>query len=274
LRAERPDIVIHVRGDAGFGTPRMYEVCEANNLFYTFGFSSNSRLKRLTDELLKTAEEQFEKTKQKARLFDCFQYQCDGWSFTRTVVAKVECHAQGTNRRFVVTNVPSSCPLPPEATSVGTAPAEMAPVEVTRPKPSGISTADEGEIVYDEYIQRGESEHRMDELKNGLHMDRLSCHRFMANFFRLLLHTAAYNFLNAVRDDPRLPDVLRVGQPCTWRTHVIKVAAEVVQTTRRIILRLAAQWPWWPLYKAVSARSGATLESTTGFMPVAFIASS
>ncbi len=33
----------------------------------------------------------------------------------------------------------------------------------------------------------------MDELKNGLSMDRLSCHRFMANFFRLLLHTAAMN---------------------------------------------------------------------------------
>jgi hypothetical protein len=46
LRKERPDIVIHVRGDAGFGVPWMYEVCEKNGLFYTFGFSTNARLKQ------------------------------------------------------------------------------------------------------------------------------------------------------------------------------------------------------------------------------------
>jgi len=95
----------------------------------------------------------------------------------------------------------------------------------------------------------------MDELKNGLHMDRLSCHRFMANFFRLLLHTAAMNLLNAQRDDPQLPEVLRKGQPCTWRTLVIKVAAVIVQTTRRIVVRLAGQWPWWPMYQSVADRS-------------------
>ena len=259
LRAERPDIVIHVRGDAGFGVPRMYEVCEANGLFYTFGFSSNPRLKRMTNELLQQAEKQFEETKEKARLFDCFQYKCDDWRFARAVVAKVECHAGGTNRRFVVTNLPSQSPLA-WPLSEPAAPAGTAPV---LPKPPGITTAAQGGIVYDHYIQRGQSEHRMDELKNGLHTERLSCHRFMANFFRLLMHTAAYNLFNALRDDARLPQVLRVGQPCTWRTHVIKVAAEVVQTTRRVIIRLAAQWPWWPFYKAVSARSAA-------FTPVVF----
>jgi len=320
LRAERPDIVIHVRGDAGLATPQMYEVCETNGLLYTFGFSSNARLKSLTDDLMKKAEAQFEETKEKVRLFACFQYRCDGWSVTRPVIAKVECHAGGTNRRFVVTNVPSSCPLTPgltdtapveaailatapidtapintapiqtapiETAPIQTAPVETAPVaappatepikaapvETAQPQPTGITTADEGEIVYDDYIQRGESEHRMDELKNGLHMDRLSCHRFMANFFRLLLYTCAYNFLNAVRDDSRLPDVLRVGQPCTWRTNMIKVAAEVVQTTRRVIIRLAAQWPWWPLYQAVSARCIA-FAPTVRITPVAFAPSS
>jgi len=261
LRAERPDIVIHVRGDAGFGVPWMYEVCEANGLFYTFGFSSNARLKRMTDDLLQQAEKQFEETKLKARLFDCFQYKCTDWAFARAVVAKVECHAAGTNRRFVVTNLPSECRLPPWPPETA-APAEAAPVETVPSKLPGITTAAQGEIVYDHYIQRGESEHRMDELKNGLHTDRLSCHRFMANFFRLLMHTAAYNLLNAVRDDPSLPQVLRVGQPCTWRTHLMKVAAEVVQTTRRVIVRVAAQWPWWPLYKAVSARVAAFTTTT------------
>lgn len=271
LRAQRPDIVIHIRGDAGFATPLMYEVCESNELFYTIGFSSNARLKDLTDKLLEMAEKQFAETNQKARLFECFQYQCNSWSSPRSVIAKVECHAGGTNRRFVVTNLPSSCPLmamPREAARL-----ESAPLETARPKLPAITTAVEGEMVYDDYIQRGESEHRMDELKNGLHTDRLSCHRFMANFFRLLLHTAAYNFLNAVRDHPSLPKVLRVGQPCTWRTNLIKVAAEVVQTTRRVIIRVAAQWPWWPLYKAVSDRCAA-FAPASGFKPAVFASSS
>ncbi len=225
LRRERPDIRIHVRADAGFGLPLMYELCERNGLTYTFGFSTNPRLKRLTEGLMARAAGQYDQTRQKQRLFDCFSYQCDGWPFSRTVIAKAECHGGGTNLRFVVTNLPD------------------------------VATPADGGRGYDDYVQRGESEQRMDELKNGLHTDRLSCHRFMANFFRLLLHAAAFNLLNAVRDDPALPEVLRVGQPCTWRTRVIKVAAEVVQSTRRIVVRLAAQWPWWPMYRAVARRS-------------------
>jgi hypothetical protein len=240
LRKERPDIVIHIRGDSGFGMPWMYEMCEKNGLFYTFGFSSNPRLKRLTEELMQSATTEHEQTKQKARLFECFNYKCDSWAHARTIIAKAECHDGGTNRRFVVTNLMS-------ASALGNGLPE--PAESLQ-----ILTAAQGEATYDHYIQRGESEHRMDELKNGLHMDRLSCHRFMANFFRLLLHTAAYNLLNAVRDHPDVPEGLRVGQPCTWRTNLIKVAAEVVQSTRRIIIRLAAQWPWWPAYHAVSVR--------------------
>jgi len=225
LRKARPDIKIHVRGDAGFGNPGMYEICEQNGLTYTFGFASNARLKKLTEALMQRAAEEYKKTGKKARLFECFQYKCDSWSQPRTVIAKAECHAGGTNLRFVATNLPQ------------------------------IERAKQGEQTYDDYIQRGESEHRMDELKNGLKMGRLSCHRFMANFFRLLLHTAAMNLLNATRDDPKLPEGLRHGQPCTWRTQLIKVAAVVVQSTRRVMVRLAGNWPWSHLYQLVGQRA-------------------
>lgn len=231
LRQERPDIAIHVRADAGFGLPLMYKTCEENLLSYTLGFSSNPRLKKLAESLMQRAAEQYERTKQKARLFECFQYQCDSWEQPRMVIAKAECHAGGTNLRFVVTNLPAE-----------TSPADWPSDPV-------------GRLIYDDYTQRGESEHRMDELKNGLHTDRLSCHRFMANFFRLLLHTAAFNLLNAVRDSDQLPEVLRVGQPCTWRLKLIKVAAEIVQTTRRILVKLAANWPWQHFYESVAARA-------------------
>lgn len=224
LRQARPDIAIHVRADAGFGLPLMYEICEKHSLTYTFGFSSNARLQAITQPLMQQAVEQYEQMKEKQRLFDCFMYQCASWSHQRTVVAKAECHQQGTNLRFIVTNR------------------------------ENVLTAADGEREYDDYIQRGESEQRMDELKNGLKMDRLSCHRFMANFFRLMLHVAAMNLLNAARDDEMVPPVLRAGQPCTWRSMLIKVAAVIIQSTRRIVVQLAGHWPWWPMYQSVGQR--------------------
>lgn len=232
LRKERADIHIHVRGDAGFGVPWMYEICEKNGLSYTFGFSTNARLQRLTEPLMQRAVDDYERSRQKQRLFDSFPYQCDSWQHPRTVIAKAECHSLGTNLRFVVTNRPNVSSSDDAA---------------------GFASA--GQREYDDYIQRGESEQRMDELKNGLSMDRLSCHRFMANFFRLLLHTAAFNLLAAVRQSNELPEVLRVGQPCTWRSMLIKVAAVVIQSTRRVVVKLAGNWPWWRMYFSVGQRA-------------------
>lgn len=45
----------------------------------------------------------------------------------------------------------------------------------------------------------GDSEHRIKELKLGLHANRLSCHRFRANQFRLLLTQAAYVLMLTLR---------------------------------------------------------------------------
>ncbi len=227
LRQERPDIAIHVRGDAGFGMPWMYKVCEDNGLTYTFGLATNSRLKAKTEGLMRQAVQLYEKTNQKQRLFMALEYQADTWDRSRKVIAKAECHEQGTNLRFVITNLPVDTQQQAQA----------------------------AQQIYDDYVMRGESEQRMDEIKNGLHADRLSCHRFLANFWRLLLHVAAYNLLAALRHHPDLPPVLRHGQPCTWRTHLIKVAATVVQTTRRIVVKLAGQWPWWNFYEQVARRA-------------------
>ena len=223
LRNAKPDVSIHIRGDCGFGVPKMYDICEKQGLSYTFGIATNARLKVLARELMDRAVAQYEQTGQKQRLFTHFKYQAESWPHPRTVVAKAECQAAGTNLRFVVT--------------------------------SGNATSDaEAEALYDAYIQRGESEQHNDELKNGLSMDRLSCHRFLANFWRLLLHVAAYNLLNAFRDSDEIPASLRHAQPQTWRVRLIKVAARVIQSTRRILVEVSSSWPHWPLYVQATAR--------------------
>jgi hypothetical protein len=53
--------------------------------------------------------------------------------------------------------------------------------------------------AYDEYAARGESENRNKEFKCDLAMDRLSDHRFVANYFRLYLHAVAMNLLVRLR---------------------------------------------------------------------------
>jgi hypothetical protein len=167
IRARWPDVEIVVRADSGFGVPLKYNVCEELGLTYTVGLKMNASLKRKSAELLAQAERQYEATGQKQRLFLSLSYQARSWPGPRQIVIKCEAHAEDTNRRAVITNRPGWCVLPP--------------------------------AVYDEYTERGESENRNKELKRGLCADRLSDHRFLANFLRLYLHAAALNLLVRLR---------------------------------------------------------------------------
>ncbi|MBV8268543.1 MAG: transposase, partial [Planctomycetaceae bacterium] len=59
LREVWPDVPVHMRGDSGLGVPLMDDVCRELRLTYTFGIAMNSRLRALSDDLLKQALEQF-----------------------------------------------------------------------------------------------------------------------------------------------------------------------------------------------------------------------
>ncbi|MEI6186528.1 MAG: IS1380 family transposase [Dehalococcoidia bacterium] len=251
LRQAWPDVEIHLRGDSGFGTPTMYEACEQLNIDYTLGIGMNATLKKASDSLLAEAVAQWEATGQTQRLFTASWYQAQSWSAPRWVVIKCEANAQGTNRRAVVSNRPGATVLPGAA--------------------------------YDAYADRGESENRNKELKIGLQADRLSDHRYFANLFRLYLHAAAYNLLvrmrQVVADPPSEPesqdvpiealagtqrrgwhnhrrehDPLGEGQPSTWRTRLIKVAARVRETARRVVVELSSSWPYLKHFQQVSQR--------------------
>jgi len=226
MRQERPDIAVHVRADSGFGAPVIYEMLENKAISYVIGLASNARLKLESQALMAKAVAQYDQTGKKQRLFCVFEYRAKSWNRSRTVIAKAEASRNGTNLRFVITN-------------------------------QWVASDRQAELRYDEYVQRGTSEQRNDELKNGLSMDRLSCHRFMANFWRLLLHAHAYNLLNAIRDSDHVPAELRHAQPARWRSRLIKVAARVIQSTRRIVLEVSSSWPHWAIYEAVTRRANA-----------------
>jgi hypothetical protein len=251
LRAVWPDVRIALRADSGFGVPKMYAICEQLEIDYTIGIGMNATLKKYSDSLLSHGIEQFDATGEPQRKFCAGWYQAGSWPAQRWVVVKCEVHAQGTNRRAVVTNRPGAFVLPGAA--------------------------------YDAYADRGESENRNKELKCGLQADRLSDHRYMANLFRLYLHAAAYNLLarlrHVVADPPPEPggaevpsealggrsrrqhhnrrrehDPLGKGQPGTWRTRLIKVAARITESSRRVLVELPSSWPFLEHYRRVSDR--------------------
>ena len=114
LRQAWPGVHIHVRGDAGYGMPWMYAVCEQLSIDYTFGIAANNVLKKRSDSLVAQAVARFEATGQPQRLFDAFWYQAGTWAAPRWVIVKAEANAQGTNRRFIVTNR-SGARIVPEA---------------------------------------------------------------------------------------------------------------------------------------------------------------
>lgn len=259
LRAVWPDVSIHVRGDSAFGVPEMFDVCERLRIDYTFGLKLNSILKRESEELLQECVAAWEATGEPQRRFCAFEYQAGSWPHARWTIIKAEANAEGTNRRAVITNRPGARVLPGAA--------------------------------YDDYADRGESENRNKELKRQLKSDRLSDHRYMANLFRLYLHAAAMNLLVRLRHtvaeppadlpqglgDPPPPDglprealggrdrrrwfnhrrecdPLGEGHADTWRTRVIKVAAEFLVSTRRIVVRLSGCWPHFAHFQRVLDR--------------------
>ena len=258
IRERFPDVEIIVRADSAFGVPRMYEVCAELRLTHTFGLSMNPRWKAASADRLAQAEQQFEATGQKQRLFLPLMYQADSWDQPRQVVIKCEAPAQGTNRRG-----------PPKRRCPST----------NRPGWLVNPTA-----VYDEYAERGESENRNKELQRELSADRLSDHRFLANFFRLYLHAASLNLLVRLRRATARPirvnrtdlnrnvppealagrdrhtwfnrrrqkDPLGEGFACTWRQRLIKAAAEITVSARRVLVRLSASWPFADEYRRLS----------------------
>ncbi len=208
IRQQLPQVEIEIRADSGFATPRLYDFCESERLSYTIGLGRNPRLEQAVEPLLEHTQQQFDRSGEKQRKFDEFLYQAQTWEHSRRVVAKVEVNDVGINRRFVLTN----------------------------------RTDLSAQQLYDRYTERGQTENYIKALKLQLKMDRLSCHRFLANQFRLLLHAVAYQMFLILRD-------YLWGTPWqklqveTLRRRILKIGARVHQTSRRIWVHFSSAYP-------------------------------
>ena len=93
-----------------------------------------------------------------------------------------------------------------------------------------LKTRGRSASVFSFYNDRVECENRIEEFKNGFAADRLSCHRFRANAFRLLRHSFAHSLVNLFR--LQLPSSMRSAQIETLRVQLFKIGARVRETAR------------------------------------------
>ena len=220
LRQAWPEVRITIRADSGFCRWRLMRWCDSHGIGYVLGLARNPALERLAVDWTNQASRQFRATNQPQRIFGSFAYAAASWDRQRRVIVKAEHTAQGPNPRFIVVNVPG----------------------------------DPQELYEDVYCQRGEMENRIKEQQLDLFADRTSCHRFLANQFRLLLSSAAYLLVQALRRTALQGTDLEKAQVGTIRLKLLKVAARVVTSARRVVFHLASSYPYAERFRAVFER--------------------
>ena len=97
-------------------------------------------------------------------------------------------------------------------------------------------------------------ENRIKEQQLDLFADRTSCHRFVANQFRLLLSSAAYVLVQTLRRTALAGTELAQAQVGTIRLKLFKVAARVAVTVRRVVFHLSSSYPYQEIFRTVYTR--------------------
>ena len=219
IRRQGPQVQIILRADSGFCREELMAWCESQRVDYVFGLARNERLEAEIAALLAQAQNQHQQTKQAARVFGEFAYQTrTSWSCARRVVAKAEYLDKGPNPRFVVTSL-------------------------------GAETWAARELYEQLYCARGEMENRIKE-QLSLFADRMSTATLRANQLRLHLSSLAYVLVHALRRLGLAATEWARAQVNTIRLRLLKIAAEVRLSARRICLRYPRAYPWKPLFAA------------------------
>jgi hypothetical protein len=215
LRRRFPHTPIFLRGDAGMATPRVEAKLEAEGIRYVLGIGTNRVFKARVAGLVAKAHARYDRTCRPVHIRTSFRHRAKSWPRARRILVKIDVTAQGLNLRFMVTN--------------------------RRGRAADL-------VAW--YDDRGTSENWIKELKLDIHADRLSCHRFRANAFRLQLHSLALLLLAYFRRAVLAGTRLASATIGTIRLHLLKVAGRVVRSVRRLWFHLASHWPGQPLFTA------------------------
>jgi len=227
LRKRFPGVRIIVRGDSGFCRPEIMDWCEDNQVFYCLGLARNERLEALLQPAMDSARARFCLNGGVAtRIFKEFQYATlKTWRGQRRVVGKAEVTSEGPNPRFIVTNLME---------------AEFCELEKHRAEPA--------DLYENLYCARGNMENVLKQQVLDLEGDRMSTHFMGSNQLRLWFSTFAYLLLERLRTLTLEGTQLATATAGTIRLRLLKVAAIVRVSVRRVYVQMASSFPMQDLY--------------------------
>ena len=225
IRRHWPRTRLTVRGDSHYGRTEAMAWCEDNGVDYIFGLAGNAVLHALSDETGENVRARHaEAGTDRVRSFADFDYAAGSWNRKRRVVARLEATTRGFDARYIVTSL----------------------------------TGEPRRLYEGIYCARGQAENLIKQHKVQLASDRTSCQSPLANQFRLVLHTAAYWLMLALRDAvPRRMD-LAWAEFATIRQRLLKIGARVVEKAARVRIRFASACPDAALFRMLAGRLAAS----------------
>lgn len=229
IRQRCPKVRILLRADSGFCRDELMGWCEGQEeVYYCLGLQQNARLLPKLDAAMAMARaRQILCGGAATREFAEFEYATlQGWSRHRRVIGKAEVTAQGANPRFVVTNLPAE--------------GFVEDLDSTRFCPARL---------YEElYCARGQMENVLKQQLLDLKADRLSTHDMGSNQLRLWLSSFAFLLLERVRAVGLVGTELAQATVGSVRLKLLKVAAQVTVSVRRVYVQMSNAWPFQHLF--------------------------
>ena len=229
LRRHWPATRIVWRGDSHYGRPEGMDWAENNDTAYIFGLAGNSALHARVAETADYLRFWHALSREeKMRCYESFEYKAGRWSKPRRVIARLEVSPQPDPKgkgmrqevdiRYIVTNLDGGA-----------------------------------QHLYEQvYCQRGQMENLIKLHKAQLASDRTSCHWATANQVRLVLHTAAYWLMHAVRSAIPAKHPLAKAEFGTIRERLLKIGARVIEHVARIRIHLPTSCPERALFRQVA----------------------
>ncbi len=234
-------VMIVVRGDSGFCREEIMAWIEGQpNMRYVLGLARNRRLEGMLAPFFWEAAAQLDEDlalcarmagadrppemEGSARAFAELRYRTrESWSRERRVVGKAELTGGKENPRFIVTNI-------------GTGPGEE--------WAGGLAEFADGQSLYEMfYCARGDMENRIKEQQLDMFADRTSTSTMKSNQLRLWFSTFAYLLVRHLRATALAGTRLARATVGTIRLRLMKIAAQVTVSVRRIYVRLCGACP-------------------------------
>ena len=220
IRGHWPRVEILIRADSHYCAPEVLDFCRAEGLDFMLGVAPTTTLRRHVEALeSSTAAQRIGGGK--LRRYKGFLDGAGSWSRVERIIARVEAGPDGTDTRFIATN---------------------------------LSNGAARRLYERTYCKRGQAENHVKAWKRHLAADRTSCSRATANQFRLMLHTAAYWLMWSLRSQMPKRSTWRVAQFDTLRLRLLKLAAQVVTLKTRVMLHPSSACPYQSVLRLALGR--------------------